>query len=254
MKHNKDLVVAAVWFSNKESPRRQKYLAWADVWQYSANRVFYNVADIIYQEQDPPDMTEPCPIFWRGTRKIGPSKTLAFRKKVRSWNAIVKSVPIGTPILLTDIDVAFFSNPFPRVLEDVIGWDVGRTGHNTGTIYLSGSEESHIFMQRWEDTTEEMFHKKALYQTYDKKYKGLDQGSFGLLLERGNHPARFVTLPARFHSTYVNNEVPCYIMHYHSVMSSAIFGNKKISTLKPEMQTYAYAWLEMLERARSDGE
>lgn len=231
-------VVATVWFDRHSGIDR--YEQYARVWDRSARQVFGDSAQIMNIGVDPPDFTREAPVFHRGARKIGKSKTLSWLEKIRQWAMIIGSIPEGRPILMSDIDVMFFSDPFSDL--SAYNYDVGICGNNTGLVYFSGSAESHRFMVRWLEATEYLFANKELYKQYDKKYKGLDQGSMGYLLESGEHNANVVQLPRRFHSTVEHYSLPCHVMHYHSRLRAVIFGDKPNSILPLEIVPYADAW------------
>jgi len=248
MKQDKP-TVACVWFGG---PRRyERYKKLALVWEHSARKVFGDGANIICCEMEMPDLKQPCPVFARGNRKIGPSKTLAWREKIRGWNRIVAETPIGQPVLMTDVDVAFYRNPFPDVLINT--FDIGFCAKSTGAVYFSGTYESRLLMESWRDLTEELFENETLYQLLDKKHKGLDQASFAILTEE-NVPSwlRIAHLPLRFHSTVHKYELPAYLMHYHSKMRATVMGDHPISILPPELRRYNKAWLRMLREATNE--
>jgi len=233
-------VIATTWFDRHGGITR--YSQYSKVWRKSAKAVFGDSVELIEEAADPPDFSQPCPVFYRGSRKIGKSKTLSWLKKIHTWEKIITCLPLGVPILMIDIDTMFFSDPFDDLKQ--FDFDVGICGNNTGAIYFSGSQESHKFMHRWRVVTEWLFNNKKLYQHYDKKYKGLDQASMGYLLESGEYPGRVLHLPRRFHSTVEHYELPCHIMHYHSRLRAVVFGDKPISILPPEIVPYAEAWRE----------
>lgn len=230
-------VVATAWFDRHQ--RITRYARYAAVWERTAQRVFGRSADIIKRDLQPPDFKQPCQVFHRGNRKIGPSKTLSWLQKIREWADIVELTPTGRPLLMTDIDVMFFSNPFDDLPS---GFDVGICGNNTGAVYFSGSLRSHTFMAHWLMATEMMIENVALYQDYDRRYKGLDQASMGYLLEMGGPGANVVQLPRRFHSTCEDYEMPCHVMHYHSKLRAVVFGDRPASIVPEEIRPYAAAW------------
>jgi hypothetical protein len=235
------------------TPNREwKYAELAKVWEYSAHKVFGDSAEIVCRNAGRLDMSDKVPIFSRGDRRIGPSKTLAWREKIRRWDEIVQSVPVGRPILLTDIDVAFYNNPFPNVLSECGGdWDVGFCAQSTGAVYFSGSKESHDFMSLWLGETEKLSKNAKRYEELDKKHKGLDQASIQIAIAR-NSNATIEQLPLKYHSTIHNyDELPAYLMHYHSLMRGVIFGLRDIKDLPSPMRKYAKAWLRMQKRANS---
>jgi hypothetical protein len=153
---------------------------------------------------------------------------------------------------MTDIDVAFFKNPFPDVWRESIGFDIGLCNGSTGAVYFSGSDESKHFMLRWYEMNEHLLDSEDIYREYDRKYKGLDQASFGYLLECGSHRANVVRLPVKYHSTCHDFDVPCYLMHYHSRMRNVVSHGGKLDILDPEIRSYAIAWKRLLEESNEN--
>lgn len=244
MKRTNKSIVATTWFDRHE--KIDRYFQYANVWRKSAHSVFGESVKIIEVPTDPPDFSQPCPVFRRGERKIGKSKTLSWLEKIKQWNSVIGQLPLGAPIIMTDIDVMFFSNPFEDL--KLFDFDIGICGNNTGAVYFSGSEKSHRFMRQWFVATSRLFNNKDLYKRYDKKYKGLDQASMGYLLESGEHDATVIQLPRRFHSTVEFYELPCHIMHYHSKLRAVVFGDKSPKILPDRIVSYADAW-KMLNAA-----
>lgn len=240
---NKKPLIATAWFDRHAGIDR--YSQYAKVWNYSASKVFKK-SNIICKALDPPDYKQKCPVFYRGDRKIGPSKTLSWLRKIDTWQEMMETLPIG-PKLFCDIDVAFFGNPFPELLD--FDYDIGVCGHNSGAVYFSGSKASREFMTRWWVATHRLFDDRELYKEYDKKYKGLDQASLGYLLETGEHGADVIQLPRRFHSIWNDYEDPCYIMHYHSALRSAVFQDKDLDILPEGVRKYFHAWQKFHEEA-----
>ena len=243
-------VVASMWTGTPK--RARKYAELASVWEYSARKIFGSRAEIICRAVGALDMTQPCPTFSRkGTRMIGPSKSLAWREKIRQWASIMEEVGPGRQVLLTDIDVAFYRNPFRAVRKEFDGvWDVGMCAQSTGAVYFSGSKRSHEFMRRWLAETERLFEDAELYEEMDRQYLGLDQSSIQLVIGY-QCPGRVVSLPLRYHSTVNNYELPPYLMHYHSIMRGAIYEITPISQIPPELRVYVRSWRRMRERADS---
>jgi hypothetical protein len=242
--------IACTWFDRHENISR--YAQYSKVWNKSALNVFGATGEykIINKQQSPPDFTVDCPVFHRGDRKIGPSKTLSWLKKIETWyDILVNQVEHGKPVLLCDVDVMFFKNPFPEL--EKFRFDVGYCKHNTGAVYFSGSEASRDFMYHWLYATKLLFNNKKLYQKYDKKYKGLDQASFGYVLENIDTSATVIELPRRFHSTVSEYELPCYIMHYHSALKSCVFGDKDPVILPRPIIKYYKAWQECYRDSNS---
>lgn len=241
MKKKREYVVASAWFC-RPSKKRDKYQRMADVWQRSAEAVFDDSVKIIRRDAEPPNFDDPCPVFNRGNRLIGPGKTLAWRDKIRHWNDILQNTPVGIPILMTDIDVCFFSNPLGEVFELMksSGADIGMCAQSTGAVYFSGSAQSHEFMEDWMRATEYLVAHEEVYKIMDKKYKGLDQAS--IQLSKDMDDTSILSLPLKYHSTCHNYELPCHIMHYHSLMRAVSFRERDLTELRPELREYALAW------------
>ena len=243
-------IIGSMWTSSGKGPRHEKYRELAQVWKWSARRTFHKNGTIICDEAPPINMKTPCPSFGRGDRRVGPSKTLAWREKIRHWAEIVRYAPIGIPVLMSDIDMGFFGNPFPEILSnDFESFDVGYCSQCTGAVYFSGSPESHSFMDWWFLYTEELFRDPELYEVLDKEYLGLDQCSFQLAARFGAHGAKIITLPNRFHSTIRNHELPAYLFHFHGKMRGQVFGTVSMDDIPRPLRKYCRGWTAMLAKA-----
>ncbi len=244
-------VIGSMWTSSRPGPRHDLYLALSEVWKFSAYKVFKETATIICHDAPPFDINIPCPSFSRGGRKIGPAKTLAWREKIRHWAEIVRNVPIGTPVLMTDIDLAFFDNPFKELFTPKFeSFDVGICAKNTGAVYFSGSPASHSFMDWWLLETEELFRNPELYQALDKKWLGLDQCSFHLTTKVKKHGAKVLRLPYRFHSLGRHNELPAYLYHFHGLMRRGAVGTSPIEDIAKPLRPYCVGWQKMYKETQ----
>jgi len=242
-------IIGSMWTSTGPGARHEKYLTLSKVWNFSARKIFKRTATIICHDAPPFNMKTPCPSFGRGDRRIGPSKTLAWREKIRHWAEIVRNAPIGTPILMTDIDLAFFGNPFPELFsDDFESFDVGLCNRCTGAVYFSGSPASHSFMDWWLLQTEELFRNPELYEVLDKRYLGLDQCSFHLTEAIQSHGAKIIELPNRFHSTFQHHELPAYVFHFHGKMRGMVLGTVPIEDIPVPLQIYCLKWQKMYRK------
>jgi len=236
----KPVVAAMVSLSPDNVKRASRFRRMADVWERSAHDVFVGRATVICDRTPELDLTQPCPTFMRGKREIGPEKTLAWREKIRHWAAIAQKAPAGAPIVLCDIDMIWLGDPFPDLAE-LAPFDVAICRQCTGAVYLSGSAESHAFMEAWLEGTERLFENEKLYRTLDKKFLGLDQCSFQLT-RRANINAKIASLPARFHSTAQWHDHPCYLFHIHGRPRGGALGYGKMAGIPPDLRRYCLAW------------
>ncbi len=234
--------VAAIWFDRRAGIDRYRKLA--AVWQLSAQRTFNSSTLVICEASDPPDFTVPCSVIDRSGRKIGPSKTLSWLKKLRFWHDIVMNSE--GPTLVCDIDMMFFGDPFPEL--SLITYDVALCQSNTGAVYFSGSDKSKLFMENWLKVAERMVDDAALYHHWDAKYKGLDQAAMGLMRETMiGTDATVVRIPRKFHAVWKSlrfTKNP-YMIHYHSRLRAAIF--RPEYEVPDYVEPARYAWLQALE-------
>ncbi len=233
--------VAAIWFDRHAGIDRYRKLA--AVWQLTARRTFNSETQVICVASDPPDFTAPCSVISRNGRRIGPSKTLSWLKKLRFWHDVVMAA--DGPTLVCDIDMMFFGDPFPELSK--ITYDVALCQSNTGAVYFSGSDKSRWFMENWLKVAERMVVDAELYRKWDAKYKGLDQAAMGLMRETiiGTE-ANVVKIPRKFHAVWKSlrfTDEP-YLIHYHSQLRAAIFrpDHEVPEYIKPARD----AWLQAL--------
>ena len=235
--------VAAIWFDRRAGIDR--YQKMAAVWKYTAGRVFDSRTRVICIDSDPPDFTAPCAVISRSGRKIGPSKTLSWLKKLRFWHDIVMSA--HGPTLVCDIDMMFFGDPFPELAK--ITYDVALCQSNTGAVYFSGSDKGRWFMANWLRVAERMVADGPLYEKWDSRYKGLDQAAMGLMRETMiGTEANVVKIPRKFHSVWKSlkfTENP-YLIHYHSQLRAAIFNPDH--AVPDYVEPARDAWLKALEK------
>lgn len=235
--------VAAIWFDRRAGIDRYRKLA--AVWQLTAARTFGPDTRVICEASDPPDFTVPCAVFNRSGRRIGPSKTLSWLKKLQFWHDVVMAA--NGPILVCDIDMMFFGDPFPELAG--ITYDVALCQSNTGAVYFSGSDKSKWFMDNWLTVAERMVSDAALYEKWDARYKGLDQAAMGLMRETMiGTEANVVRIPRKFHAVWksLRSTPDPYLIHYHSQLRAAIFNPDH--AVPDYVEPARDAWLKALEK------
>ena len=106
--------------------------------------------------------------------------------KLNLWSKLVAEA--DQPLLLSDCDMLCLHD-----LRDV--WDRDfdvaytvrsecRLPFNSGVVFVKPTPAARQFISKWRDVNEEMLKSPTLHQPFRRKYAGMNQASFGYLLEQ----------------------------------------------------------------------
>jgi len=125
--------------------------------------------------------------------------------KLRAWADIIESAPEGDEILLVDSDV-FILAPLDGIWDqefDLLYTERSKGAPfpiNGGVVAVRVTEASRRFMRLWVRRDQELFDDFDLHREWRKRYGGMNQSSFGSLLETGHALRswlRLATAPCR---------------------------------------------------------
>ena len=122
---------------------------------------------------------------------LGVTSHVTNSQKLEWWRGIVARAQDGDRILLMDADMAIF-----RPLDPV--WDLpfdlaytmretGRLPLNGGVVFLRVSDRVRAFVDQWFATNQRFLGDPAAHRPWRMKYAGINQASFGYMLERTDH-------------------------------------------------------------------
>lgn len=149
-----------------------------------------------------------CPGWAVNVRRIEPEpvpgtqreyKFVANTQKLDDWCRVIREAPIGDRICLIDGDV-FFVNGIDDVWDR--DFDIAYTVRpeyiipiNGGVVFVRVTPETRAFMERWRQVNAAMYGDEVFHMEWKVKYGGLNQASFGCLLETWDHGLNLLTLP-----------------------------------------------------------
>ena len=109
--------------------------------------------------------------------------------KLDYWDAVVQAAPNGTPLLLMDADTIIL-RPLDPIWDR--SFDLAYTARersrlplNGGVVALRVSDQTKAAIRRWQQLNAAMLTNGPLHQPWHRKYAGMNQASFGCLLEEG---------------------------------------------------------------------
>jgi hypothetical protein len=119
----------------------------------------------------------------------GSDANVANAQKLEHWTAAVQAAPDGTEMLLVDVDTFIV-----RELDSVwrIPFDLAYTVRtpgaymypiNAGVVFLRVSDRVRRFVERWRDEDNRMLADRGYHDPFYRKYGGINQASFGKLLD-----------------------------------------------------------------------
>lgn len=204
--------LVTVSFNYPKQLKRPDYARLLDVFEASVKRHIPG-CEMRSIRMDPPDH--------RGVRKV---PFLSNTKKLQIWTQEVRSaVADGENLIVADCDMLCTGDP-SHVFQDK-GFDVAytvRDDHtniplNGGILFVRPTEASVRFFDRWAEVDTAMYEDWNMHVPWRIKYAGMNQASFGYLLEnQGEVPGvRLKELPTRFYNA-VNTD-------WHRITSQTVF-------------------------------
>jgi len=175
--------------------------------------------------------------------------------KLRIWNDFIQQAT--EPVVLSDCDMMVLHD-FSEVFEG--NFDIGymvRTGrankrripYNGGVVFVKPTEGGKRFIKIWKDINDVMDKDAAFHKQYRAVYAGMNQASFGYLME---HPVEGVTLkqfPCRIYDACSEDwdtldMEKTKIVHIKSKLRKAIINGDIIGKWK----SIILAWRDLEER------
>lgn len=114
---------------------------------------------------------------------------------------------------------------------------------NGGVLFVKASERVHDFFDKWVLTNNEMLTNRRLHMEYYRKYNGINQASFGYMLERYKSDLKIIELPCDKYNACdvpdwmgINNDT--HILHVKSELRLACVNGLKINKFDKAIKTW----------------
>lgn len=165
------------------------------------------------------------------TKVRAPAKLSTNTAKLRKWVDIV--VNSEDPLILLDCDTL--------VLKDVSHvfdkkFDIAYTHRsngvrlplNGGVLFVRPSEKVKDFFRKWMWINDKMIHDKVFHLPWKRKYEGINQASFGRMLE-SDHGLNVISVPcAKYNACDVvdwEDITGAHVLHIKSELRSSCFNS-----------------------------
>lgn len=156
-------------------------------------------------------------------------------QKLDHWNAAIQASDLGDQILLIDADT-FITAPLDDVWE--MPFDIAYTVRswrypiNGGVMFLRVSHAVQRFFAAWAALNRAMLTDPALHAPYYARYTGINQASFGALLERETE-LEMLALPCREwnceDSAWSGFDETTRIVHVKGDLRRQVFSKNRLS-------------------------
>lgn len=118
-------------------------------------------------------------------------------KKLEYWIRLMDEAKDGERLIFMDCDMLVLGDmeeAFDRKQFD-IGYTVRQSGFplNGGVLFVNVNPSSREFMHLWKKANDDMFADPTLLGPWRRKYAGMNQASFGYMLEKGKHQSKLVS-------------------------------------------------------------
>lgn len=120
--------------------------------------------------------------------------------KLKIWLDELTKLPEDAHVLFLDADMLVLQDP-SKAFD--MTFDIAYTVRpskkppvNGGAVYIKNNERSRAFIKKWQAVDDKMFNNKSLHMQYRKKYAGMNQASFGYMLEHAKeYSAKLIPIP-----------------------------------------------------------
>lgn len=191
------------------------------------------------------------------TSAIGVHSHVTNSQKLEWWRSVVLDAEDGDRVLLIDADMmitreldAIWSRPFD--LAYTIRTE-GRLPLNGGVVFVRVSPATRRFVDRWFAVNMKFLANANDHRTWRIKYAGINQASFGYMLERERDPAlvleRLTCDEWNAENTSWRKFDPAFtrIVHLKSGLRRALFG----SEIKREYKPIVALWHSLEAQAKA---
>lgn len=169
--------------------------------------------------------------------------------KLKLWNEFVQRT--NDDIVLCDADM-FCRGDFSEVFwEDFdIGYTKRTEAHapfNGGVIFVKNTEKAKQFMSTWTSVNLEMVQDKEFHEEWVRKYPGINQTSFGYLLEHKKlYSARLKHFPCSIYNACMEdweNYKEAKLIHINNYLRNDLLSmHLPIYLLQKEVRPIAKEW------------
>jgi hypothetical protein len=237
--------IVTVAFNYPPERMRPDYLRLLDVFESSVHKHIPH-ANLIVRRIDPPDTT--------GVQKFS---FLSNNYKLKVWaQEMAAAYDAKEDVIICDADMLCTNDPssvFDHEFD--IAYTVrgpeSRIPLNGGVVFAHPTDEAYIFFQDWVETDAKMYEDhlgtngRKIHGKWRQKYAGLNQASFGYLLETNVGDVNFMPLP-----TVIYNAVDT---DWHAITSETCFVHiksqlrKRVLKMEPptdSMRPAMIAWYQ----------
>ena len=179
-------------------------------------------------------------------------------RKLRWWHDRVIEAPDGAEVLLIDADMAIL-----KPLDDAwaIDFDIAYTVRdvglplNGGVVFVRVSDRTRRFVDQWWETNLRFFNDPEAHAPWRAKYAGMNQASFGYVLEEVDHGCDLVKLSCREWNCVkwtTFDRATTRVLHVKSKLRRLTFGVETVARPAPYVKYLIDLW-HSLEREARDG-
>jgi hypothetical protein len=190
-----------------------------------------------------------CPVSIKDGRRQGRNGLATNTDKLRAWVAFIDSCDEGDRVALLDSDM-FIRDDFSDVWDK--SFDVAYTDKehsrklpfNGGAVFVRVNDRSKALLARWLEVNDWMYANPAEHRPYRMRYGGMNQASFGFLLENGYPDCAVLAVPAQ---RYNCCDTHCWsrwresaIVHVKSQLRRTVFNRARHAL--SDWRTLALQW------------
>lgn len=194
--------------------------------------------------------------LWNGRTLPRNPSFLWNTQKFEHWMERLVELPDGTRVLLIDGDTMIV-----RPLDPV--WDLDfdlaytirqgtRLPLNAGVVFLRASNRTRAFIRKWWEMNVEFYENEPKHRPWRQKYAGINQASFGYMLEEVDHGCRLLTLPcAEWNLCQWDLYDPAVtrIVHVKSSLRRATFNSHPAPRFRQPTQSLISMWKRLEKEA-----
>ena len=227
-----------------DTTKNRSYERMHRVWEYTAKKNSpCEAVDTLWI--DPPKNTDP--------RRTSFDANYV---KLKAWVDYCNKYP-EEDIVLMDADMMVM-RPLQEVFDRhkfdcafTVRDQIGRLTINGGVVYVRGTAKAREIMDLWGVCDKKLYLNPKLHQTYRSKYAGMNQSSWGYMMEK-HKPKGVLELPCSIYNKVVflskSKEKP-YVIHLKDTLRQSALGGRHWNNCRYGTREYVKLWRQFEKEA-----
>jgi len=173
--------------------------------------------------------------------------------KLNKWIDLITDMKDGSQIIYCDVDMLCrgdmsyaFDKDFDLAYTVRDTKSDGKLPFNGGVIFIRKNDKSIKFLKKWKEINQKMYEDIIFHNDYKKIYGGMNQSSFGYMLENYKDILNIKELPCEIYNSCNNTwhtaMEKAKMIHIKSNLRRLVLGKKTIKTKEKYLEDIINEW------------